>query len=79
MNLTLTIVYEKDEESVHAYIPEIPGVYSCGQTIEEARAMVLDALQEVVKSRNDLQPENPHDLLRTERLTLSTGITEKVA
>ena len=79
MNLTLTIVFEKDDGAVHAYIPEIPGVYSCGATIDEARVMVLDALREVVGSRNELPPENPSDLLLTESLTLRAALNEKVA
>lgn len=63
MNLTLTIVFERDEESIHAFIPEIPGVYSCGETIEEARRMVLDALREVIQSRNEVDPDNPDEVL----------------
>lgn len=79
MNLTLTIVFEKAEDSFLAYIPEIPGVNSSGKTIPEAREMVLDALQEFLASGSDSAPENPSEVVRTEKLALSLVVTEKVA
>jgi len=43
--LDLTIVYEVDEDGWHiASIPEVPGVHTQGQTRDEARENVLDAL-----------------------------------
>jgi predicted RNase H-like HicB family nuclease len=45
LNLTLTIVYEQDEDGwITVSIPEVPGVLSQGRTREEARENVLDAL-----------------------------------
>lgn len=35
----------------HAFIPEIPGVHSQGETLEEAKANLLDALQELLSYR----------------------------
>lgn len=47
MDSDLTIVFEPAEEGGYtAFIPEVPGAVSEGETIEEARAMVLDALHE---------------------------------
>lgn len=44
--LDLTIVYESSEEGwIVASIPEVAGVFSQGQTREEARANVIDALR----------------------------------
>lgn len=79
MNLTLTIVFEKADDSFLAYIPEIPGVSSSGKTIPEAREMVLDALKEFLACGSDLAPENPMEVVRTERLDLSLAVSEKVA
>lgn len=46
---SLTILYSKDETGMYtAHIPEVPGAISCGKTIDEARDMVLDALQELL-------------------------------
>jgi predicted RNase H-like HicB family nuclease len=45
MDQEFTIVFEPAEEGgFTAYIPEVPGAISEGETVEEARDMVLDAL-----------------------------------
>lgn len=45
-SLRLTIVYERGNGGwVAASIPEVPGTHSQGQTREEARASVIDALR----------------------------------
>lgn len=50
----LTIIYEAAEEGGYtAYIPEVPGAVSEGETVEEAREMVLDALKELMLARRD--------------------------
>lgn len=47
MDRELNIVFEPAEEGgFTAYIPEVPGAASEGETISEARDMVLDALRE---------------------------------
>lgn len=51
----LTIIFEHAPEGGYtAAIPEFPGVHSEGETIEEAKEMVLDALREVMAFRRDL-------------------------
>ncbi len=55
MHSNFTIIYEAAEEGGYtAYIPEVPGAISEGETIEEARVMVLSALEEVLEARRDL-------------------------
>ncbi len=45
--LNLTIVYEPDEDGwIMVSIPEVPGVLSQGRTREEAREMILSALND---------------------------------
>lgn len=52
MHGELTILYTKDETGMYtATIPEVPGATSCGATIDEAREMVIDALQELLAFR----------------------------
>jgi antitoxin HicB len=47
-----TIIFEPCEEGGYtAFIPEVPGAISEGETIEEAREMVLDALRELTDYR----------------------------
>ncbi len=49
-----TIVFEPVEEGGYsAFIAEIPGVNSQGETVEEAREMVLEALQELLDYRRE--------------------------
>lgn len=51
----LTIVFEPAEEGGYtAFIPEVPGAVSEGETIEEAREMVLDALHELTLYRREV-------------------------
>jgi predicted RNase H-like HicB family nuclease len=51
-SLRLTIVYESGEDGwIVASIPEVPGANSQGQTREEARANVIDALRGVLELR----------------------------
>ena len=49
--LSLTIVFESDEDGWIASVPEIPGVHSQGKTREEARENVIDALHEILAIR----------------------------
>lgn len=50
--LKLTIVYEEGEDGfVVASVPEVPGANSQGQTREEARANVIDALHGILELR----------------------------
>ena len=52
MHGELTILYTQDETGMYtATIAEVPGAISCGSTVEEAREMVLDALQELMAFR----------------------------
>jgi len=40
-----TIVIEQaDDGSYSVYVPDLPGCVSCGDTIEEARAMIKEAI-----------------------------------
>ncbi|HEY3782261.1 MAG TPA: type II toxin-antitoxin system HicB family antitoxin [Fimbriimonadaceae bacterium] len=66
MDNELTIVFEPAEEGGYtAYIPEVPGAISEGQTVEEAREMVLDALHELTAYRREvaLKSKGPKALI----------------
>ena len=54
-NMKLTAVFEPDEESGYiAYIEEIPGVNSQGETLEEAKSNLLEALDLIMETRRSL-------------------------
>ena len=56
MDSELTIIFEPAEEGgFAAFIPEVPGAISEGETVEEAREMVLDALRELTAFRSGEQ------------------------
>jgi predicted RNase H-like HicB family nuclease len=51
---TVTFVFEPAEEGgFSAYVAEVPGANSQGETIEEAREMVLEALHELLQYRRE--------------------------
>ena len=55
MQSHFTIIFEAAEEGgFTAYIPEIPGAISEGETLDEAREMVMSALEEVLDARREL-------------------------
>ncbi len=48
----VTLVFEPDEESGYsAYVAEVPGANSQGETLEEAKQMVLESLHELLEYR----------------------------
>lgn len=57
MNLVsqeFTIIFEPAVEGGYtASIPEVPGAVSEGETIDEAREMVLDAMKEILAYRRE--------------------------
>lgn len=55
-NLSLTAVFVEDPKGGYsAYIEEIPGVNTQGETLEEARENLKDALAMILDSRNQLE------------------------
>jgi len=64
-----TIIFEPSEEGgFTAYIPEVPGAVSEGETLDEAREMVLDAMHEVLEYRRKEALNSRSELARVERL-----------
>lgn len=65
----LTIVFEPAEEGGYtAFIPEVPGAVSEGETLEEAREMVLDALRELTAFRREAAMQGRGPLATVERI-----------
>ncbi|MDO8628960.1 MAG: type II toxin-antitoxin system HicB family antitoxin [Phycisphaerales bacterium] len=55
MRRELTIIFEQGASGWWvATIPEVPGAFSQGETREEARENVLDALNELMAARREL-------------------------
>ena len=72
MGVELHVIYTPDEDGwVRASIEELPGVITCAATLEEARELVRDALNEWLAAlTSDEHAAIPTDATR-ETLTLS--------
>jgi predicted RNase H-like HicB family nuclease len=65
--MELHVAFESDEDGwVRATIEELPGVISCGRTLDEARELVRDALGEWLQA-----------LTSEERATIGAGATRE--
>ncbi|CAN5542034.1 hypothetical protein BH10ACI3_BH10ACI3_26000 [soil metagenome] len=45
MNYDFTIVIEPDGEGFHAFVPVLPGCHTFGNTLDETRANIAEALE----------------------------------
>jgi len=50
MSYQFTVVIEPDEQGYHAFVPVLPGCHSFGDTLDEARANIFEAMQLHVES-----------------------------
>jgi len=61
LNIKLTAIFEEAEEGGYiAFIEEIPGVNTQGETLEEARVNLAEALQMVLDANRELSPKHDH-------------------
>jgi len=40
-----TVVIEPDEEGFHAYVPALPGCHTFGDTVDQARTNITEAME----------------------------------
>jgi predicted RNase H-like HicB family nuclease len=72
--MTLTAVFEPDPAGGYScFIEEIPAAISQGETVEEAKANLLDALKLVLQAQRELAEKelSPHAL--RERFEFAEG------
>ena len=78
MELTLTAVFEElspaEGGGYAAYVEEIPGANTQGETLEEARENLKDAIRELLEARKTLigQEYGSHRIIR-EKITVSAA------
>ena len=53
----LTAIFEKVPEGYIGYVPELPGAYTQGATLEEARSNLVEAVQLVLEANRELAEE----------------------
>ncbi len=56
--LQFKVLLEQDEDGMYvASVPELPGCYTQGKTLEEARERIKEAIQLVLESDQDIKNE----------------------
>lgn len=65
--MKFAIIIEKSENNYCAYVPELPGCISVGDTIEELTRMMTEAIQLHVESMREdgieVPDHEPHDVM----------------
>jgi predicted RNase H-like HicB family nuclease len=57
MKITLTAVFEKSPYGYIGYVEELPGANTQGETIEEAKKNLIEAIQLVLEANRQLAEE----------------------
>lgn len=72
-----TVVIEADEAGgYYAFCPPLPGCYSQGDTLEETRANIREAIQchiESLLKDGQLVPKEPEEFISTVQVTVPHG------
>jgi predicted RNase H-like HicB family nuclease len=56
--LQFKVLIEQDEDGIYvASVPELPGCYTQGKTLEEARRRIKEAIELVLESDKDIKKE----------------------
>lgn len=48
-----TVVIEPDEKGFHAFVPALPGCHTFGDTLDEARANIAEAMELHIESMSE--------------------------
>ena len=66
MDFSFTAVFQKVPEGYIGYVEELPGANTQGDTLEETRANLNEAVQLVLEANRQLAEEsiNGHDVIR---------------
>lgn len=56
-----SVVIEPDENGYHAYVPALTGCHSFGQTIDEAKVNITEAIQLHIESMKEDGEEIPEE------------------
>ncbi|MFP5285166.1 MAG: type II toxin-antitoxin system HicB family antitoxin [Thermoanaerobaculia bacterium] len=68
-----TVVYRQAEDIILAEVPALPGCFSDGSTIEEARERVRDAILNFLDDLEESGERIPPDVLHVERVLLGAA------
>jgi antitoxin HicB len=68
-----TVVYRQEEDIILAEVPALPGCFSDGHSIEEARERVRDAILNFIEDLEESGEKIPPDVLQVERILLGAA------
>jgi len=68
-----TVVYRQAEDVILAEVPALPGCFSDGSTLEEARERVRDAILNFLEDLEASGESIPSDVLHVERMLLGAA------
>jgi predicted RNase H-like HicB family nuclease len=68
-----TVVYRQAEDIILAEVPAIPGCFSDGHTVEEARERVRDAILNFLEYFEENGENAPPDVLHVERVLVDVA------
>lgn len=71
MKYTVNVIYEKDENGYYVFCPQLAGCQSQGDTFEEARANIQEAIELYLET---LSPDEIAERLSHEVITSSLEI-----
>lgn len=60
-NLTFRTIIEKDGKMYHGFVPSLPGCHTQGETIEETRKNLREAISGYLKTIRAKNLPLPHD------------------
>ncbi len=66
-----TVVYRQDEDIILAEVPAIPGCFSDGRSLPEARERVKDAILNFLAELSESGEPIPQDILHVERIAVA--------
>ena len=68
-----TVVYRQAEDVILAEVPALPGCFSDGRTLDEARERVRDAILNFLDELKESGESVPQDVLYVERVFLGAA------
>ncbi len=66
-----SVVIEPDEGGFHAYVPSLPGCHSFGNTLEQTRTNIVEAIELHIEGLVENKLPVPVDRVIVERLVLA--------
>ena len=71
MSYKVNVVFSRDENGYYAWCPELPGCQTQGDTYEEARANIQEAIELYLET---MTPDEVRDALGKEILTTTVEV-----